>query len=160
MVFVASKLKLPIAVHVEQFILEAAHARWYKEGSFSWLKSPKEQQDVHDDTGSTVSSEGEDEYDDNSSSSSIEHEEPDFSIVLLQNALDNLMDLSLAKSSEDCIYSFPTQELTEPPGSGESRALMTQDMGPNHEPSSAHERPASFELPKVIPVFRNRLMGS
>jgi hypothetical protein len=33
-VFLGSLLTLPIATHVEQFILEAAAARWYKEGNF------------------------------------------------------------------------------------------------------------------------------
>lgn len=114
---------------------------------------PVEQQEAYDDTGSPASSEEEDEYGDTHSSSSIEHEGPDFSIALLQNAFDDLMDLSWAKSSEVCIYPFSAQELPGPLGSGESRALMTQKFrpySPNHESSSAHERLASVDLPKVI----------
>jgi hypothetical protein len=39
-VYLGSQLTLPIATHVEQFILEAAAARWYKEGNFEWLTTP------------------------------------------------------------------------------------------------------------------------
>jgi hypothetical protein len=39
-VYLGSQLTLPIATHVEQFILEAAAARWYKEGNFEWFTTP------------------------------------------------------------------------------------------------------------------------
>jgi hypothetical protein len=39
-VYLGSQLSLPIASHVEQFILEAAAARWHKEGNFEWLTTP------------------------------------------------------------------------------------------------------------------------
>ena len=128
MVFIASKLSLPITASVEQFILQTAHARWHKEGVFSWLLSSREQQEEYDDTSSPASIEEADEYDDTDSNSSIEHEMPDFSIALFQNALDNLMDVSLVKNSKDCIYSAPTDELQEALGCSESRVLPTQKM--------------------------------
>jgi hypothetical protein len=161
MVFIASKLKLPIEAHVEQFILEAAHVRWHKKGFFSWFMGPTEQQEECNDTGTPTSSEAEDEYDDTDSNSSIEHEEPEFSVALLQAALDNLLDLNLAKSSEGCISSSPTQQLQESQTSDRSQALVTQKTrphDPDHESSSANELSASFEFPKVISVFRNLLI--
>jgi len=39
-VYLGEQLKLPMASHVEQFILEAATARWNKEGNFEWLNTP------------------------------------------------------------------------------------------------------------------------
>lgn len=42
-VYIGALLKLPIADHVEQFILEAAHAIWDKEGAFQWTTYPKEE---------------------------------------------------------------------------------------------------------------------
>lgn len=162
-VFISSKLKLAIPAHVEHFILEAAHTRWRKEGFFSWFMDPMEQQEKYDDPGSPASNHEGDQYDDTESNSSIESEEPDFDIGLLQNALDNVMDLCLAKSSSGCFHSFPAQELQVPLGSSESRAVMTQNMSPynsNHESSSAHERPTSVEFPKVSSVFRNRFTGA
>jgi hypothetical protein len=144
---------------VEQFILQTAHSKWHKEGLFSWFISSREQKE-YDDTGSPASIEEEDEYDDTDSNSSIEHETPDFSIALFQIALDNLMNLSLVKNSEGCIYSAPTDELQEPLGCSKSRVLPTQKMHPcrlNHGSSSVHERPAFVEFPKVNSMFRNPL---
>jgi hypothetical protein len=43
LVYLGSQLSLPIATHVEQFILEAAAARWDKEGNFEWLTTPGEE---------------------------------------------------------------------------------------------------------------------
>jgi hypothetical protein len=159
-VFIASKLRLPITTSVEQFILQTSHARWHKEGLFSWFLCLGEQQEEYDDTGSLASIEEEDEYDDTDSNSSIGHETPTFSVALFQNALDNLMDLSLAKNSEGCISSAPTDELQEPLGCSESRTLPSQKVHPytlNHGSSSVHERPSFVEFPKVISMFRNRL---
>jgi hypothetical protein len=48
-IFIGSKLGLPFVGHVERFIIEAAHARWNREGRFSWLT--KETLPENDETG-------------------------------------------------------------------------------------------------------------
>jgi len=42
-VYLGKQLKLPMTSHVEQFILEAAAARWNKEGNFEWLNTPRDE---------------------------------------------------------------------------------------------------------------------
>jgi len=39
--YLGSQLGIQIAGHVEQFILEAAAARWKKQGNFEWLTTPR-----------------------------------------------------------------------------------------------------------------------
>jgi hypothetical protein len=48
MVYIGSLLKLPIAGHAEQFILEAAHTRWNKEGTFQWTNYPEDKEIIGD----------------------------------------------------------------------------------------------------------------
>ena len=45
LIYLGSQLKLPIASETEQFILQAAPARWYRQGLFQWTKvlHPKDQ---------------------------------------------------------------------------------------------------------------------
>jgi hypothetical protein len=42
-VYLGSQLSLLIATYVEQFIVEAAVAKWGKEGNFEWLTTPGEE---------------------------------------------------------------------------------------------------------------------
>lgn len=159
MVFIASKLRLPITATVEKFILQTAHARWHKEGFFSWFMGSGEQQEEHGHTGSPASIEEDDEYDDTDLNSSIEYEPPDFSMSSFQNALDDLMNLSLVQSSEDYVYPALTDEPLELLGSSESRVLPIQKMHHcdlNRGSSSVHQCPSSVQLPEVISMIRNR----
>jgi hypothetical protein len=49
-VYIGSLLKLPIAGHAEQFILEAAHTRWNKEGIFQWTTNyPEDEEETDED---------------------------------------------------------------------------------------------------------------
>jgi len=50
LIYLGSQLRLPMGGHVEQFILEAAPTRWYKEGSYSWNAGFEEDSDEENDS--------------------------------------------------------------------------------------------------------------
>jgi hypothetical protein len=49
MVYLGSHLKLPITSHAEQFLLEAALARWHKRGRFQWSSGAEDESDLTKD---------------------------------------------------------------------------------------------------------------
>jgi len=127
LVFIASRLKLPISGSLAQHLLSAAHKKWHKEGFFSWQRRNTLPYGAQNTTvcnephsTSSVSIDCDDKSEDNSA----------FSVALLQEALDRLTYPPLTESLGSSADPRTTPTRLDDSGYRQTHDIDAPDMRP------------------------------